>query len=76
MKNLDFEWLADEFMLYCHNTKSLKRDTPVLREKLASACFRMYWIANRDLRFWFSLFPGLPFFHLRSSATQFPRRSF
>ena len=30
MKNLDFEWITDEFMLYCRNTQ--------LREKTAKSC--------------------------------------
>ena len=27
MKNLDFEWLTDEFMLYCRNVKSNEKET-------------------------------------------------
>ena len=68
LKCLDFARQINEFMVYCHNAKPHKRDTPVLRGKLASACFRMYWITNRDLSFWHSLFPGLPFFHSLCSS--------
>ena len=30
MKNLDFEWLTDEFMLYCRSIQLLKTSQPSL----------------------------------------------
>ena len=30
MKNLDFEWLSDEFMLYCRSIQLLKTSQPSL----------------------------------------------